>query len=516
MQMFGHRKTVTRADRARLADELTEIGLAIGVNERACCCPARPLVRVMLPAAGNRPELVDLLLCGHHYRASQAALCAAGAVVYDEKGELIMDAAPRHRPGRHQAAVAAPPAWLSALWLNSYQLVISVETCHFVCSAVPEDRAVNGRGVVGVVEGSGDASPSGPVVLRPAARRAAEPSWARVLATTVRLSVSWRLRAMGFGPGRTTGRLGRNRFRLRAGHSRRPVAWRWSLPALCLVVALAVVAILRFTGVFAGTAAAVTPVASPGQAGPHGTSSLAAARYRAAAWIGSQVSGNAIIACYPDMCAALQAQGVTAGRLMPLATSAASPRGAGLMVTSPAVPTQLADTYAPALIASFGSGDARIEVRAAEPGGAAAYRAALRADLASRRQAGSQLLKNWRIQFTAQDAARLRAGEVDTRLLATLAALAAQHSFRVTAFGDTSPGAAALFREVTLTSGGADGSASLAKALGIVRAQAPPYLPAHAAIATGPTGQDALSIEFAAPSPLGLLTAVLLSDPQQS
>ena len=117
MQIFGHRKTVTRADRAKLADELTEIGMALGVHERACCCPARPLVRVMLPAAGSRPELVDLLLCGHHYRASQAALRAAGAVVYDQKGELIMDAAPRHRPGRHQAAVAAPPAWLGALWV---------------------------------------------------------------------------------------------------------------------------------------------------------------------------------------------------------------------------------------------------------------------------------------------------------------------------------------------------------------------------------------------------------------
>jgi hypothetical protein len=36
-----------------------------------------------------------------------------------------------------------------------------------------------------------------------------------------------------------------------------------------------------------------------------------------------------------------------------------------------------------------------------------------------------------------------------------------------------------------------------------------PYLPAHAAIARSATGQGALSIEFAAPSPLGLLTAVL-------
>jgi len=107
MQLFGHHKTVTRADRAKLADELAEIGMALGVGERACCCPARPVVRVMMPATATRPEPVDLLLCGHHYRASQAALRAAGAVVYDQKGTLIMDAAAHRRPRRHQAAIAA-------------------------------------------------------------------------------------------------------------------------------------------------------------------------------------------------------------------------------------------------------------------------------------------------------------------------------------------------------------------------------------------------------------------------
>ena len=80
------------------------------------------------------------------------------------------------------------------------------------------------------------------------------------------------------------------------------------------------------------------------------------------------------------------------------------------------------------MIASFGSGSAQIDVRAAEPGGAAAYETALRADLAARMSAGSQLLRNNRIHFTAQDAAQLRAGQVDTRLLATLAALSSQYS----------------------------------------------------------------------------------------
>jgi len=365
-----------------------------------------------------------------------------------------------------------------------------------------------------VGEGDSDPVPPGNIVLSTAAaRRAAEPSWGRVLVTTVKLSALRRLRAIGFGPRRTTGRLSRDRHRVRAWQ-RRPVAWRWRLSAMLLGLALVTVAALRVTGVFPGTASALPKAAAAGRspagsAAAPGTSSLAAARLAAAAWIAAQVSGNAIIACYPDMCAALQAQGVAAGRLMPLPDGAASPLGASVLVTSPSVRSQLADEYAPALIASFGSGGDRIEVRAAEPGGAAAYQAALRADLASRRSAGSQLLRNWRIQFTAADAAQLRAGEVDSRLLATLAALASQYTFRVTSFGDASPGTQVLFREVTLTSDARNGAADLAAAQAIVRAQAAPYLPAHAIVQPA-GGQPALSIEFAAPSPLGLLTAISL------
>ena len=50
-----------------------------------CCCPARPVVRVLIPAAPARPHSADLLLCGHHYRASGAALAAAGAVIMDDR-----------------------------------------------------------------------------------------------------------------------------------------------------------------------------------------------------------------------------------------------------------------------------------------------------------------------------------------------------------------------------------------------------------------------------------------------
>ncbi len=72
---------------------------------RACCCPARPVVTVVMPPTASRPHPVDLLLCGHHFRVGQAALQAVGAAVYDQTGLLIMAAtktaaSPHPEPGR--------------------------------------------------------------------------------------------------------------------------------------------------------------------------------------------------------------------------------------------------------------------------------------------------------------------------------------------------------------------------------------------------------------------------------
>ena len=321
-------------------------------------------------------------------------------------------------------------------------------------------------------EPAGDTVRPSPGSAKPTA---SEPSWGRVLATTIKL---WVLRAR-----------------------------RWRAVTVIAVLAAVVTAgALAGSGVFARTAtqaararAAGTP--SPARAVTHPAISPASvAQTSAAAWIAGQLSSNAIIACDPAMCAALQASGVTASRLMPLEPRSPNPQGATVVVTSAPAAGPLA-AYAPAVIASFGSGSAAIDVRAVESGGVAAYETASRADLAARMSAGSQLLRNNRIHFTAQDAAELRAGQVDARLLATLAALSSQYSFGVTAFGDTSPGVATLYRGVTITAG----RKNLTAALALVQAQVPPYLPVRATMLQ-PT---ALSIEFAAPSPMGLLTAVL-------
>jgi hypothetical protein len=50
------------------------------MDDKACCCPSRPVVKVLMPPAADRPYRVELLLCGHHFRLSQWTLAAAGAV----------------------------------------------------------------------------------------------------------------------------------------------------------------------------------------------------------------------------------------------------------------------------------------------------------------------------------------------------------------------------------------------------------------------------------------------------
>lgn len=69
---------------AGLPDAATEGGLVrqgASAGDQACCCVARAVVRVIMPPAEGRPHETELLLCGHHYRVSCAALSAAHARV---------------------------------------------------------------------------------------------------------------------------------------------------------------------------------------------------------------------------------------------------------------------------------------------------------------------------------------------------------------------------------------------------------------------------------------------------
>ena len=333
---------------------------------------------------------------------------------------------------------------------------------------------------------AGQAETTQPGPPPPGQRPPADPPWGTVLVTTARL---WLRRRLG-----------------RAGRPR-PARARWWVLIVAGLVAAAVLAAVVLSG--RASQGAEQPAAAKALA------AAAAARQRAAAWVAGQASPEAIVACDPAMCAALQAHGVAAGRLLVLAARS-DPLGSDLVVATAAVRGQfgarLAGVYAPVTLASFGSGAARIDVRVVAPDGAAAYWAALAADVRVRVAAGAQLLRNRSIHVSAAARTALANGEVDPRLLAALAALAGLHPLDITGFGRPSPGASA---GVPLRSADIAGAAppgpgtpvSLQSLMAILRAQRPPYLPSSLAIVRIPPAGVVLRIGYPVPSPLGLLTS---------
>ena len=318
-------------------------------------------------------------------------------------------------------------------------------------------------------------------------RKGGEPSWPVVIRTTIRL---W---------------LERKRTA-----ARRPAARRGLVAALTVVVvgAAAVVAILVLhVGRSPGRNDTVRRDAVPRSSGQSVSAvvTIAILRAQAAGWIAQQVSPGAIVACDPEMCSVLEANGLPAARLLTLPLSATDPLGADIVVATPAVRAQfggrLASVYAPEVIASFGSGAARIDVRPVPPDGAAAFEAGLSADQTDRISAGQQLLRNKHIRVSAAARADLTAGDVDPRLLTALAALAAQHKVTIASFGDPSPGAPdAPLRGAEI---GPAGRGTLRPLLSFLRAQRSPYLPAQAVLVPAGHGKDLLSVQYDAPSPLG-------------
>ncbi len=238
-----------------------------------------------------------------------------------------------------------------------------------------------------------------------------------------------------------------------------------------------------------------------------------ATRNQAAAWIAAQVSHGVVVGCDPAMCAALQQHGFPAANLDPLGASAADPLGTSVIADTAALRSQfggrLATVYAPEVIASFGSGQSLIQVRVTYPGGAVAYLAELHADLVSRQTGGRDLLQNARVQFSQAARADLAAGQVDVRLLMTLAALAHRLPVVVRQFADAGPGAAAgtPLRSVEIALDIKVRHYSRAsyqhRVVAFLRAQRSLL---RAQLTVGNSGsQPVLWIEFTAPSPLGLL-----------
>ena len=207
------------------------------------------------------------------------------------------------------------------------------------------------------------------------------------------------------------------------------------------------------------TARASRPAAPAGQTGNSAALSAAeATRAQAATWIAQQVTSSDLIACDPLTCSTLESDGVAASRLMSIQPTATDPLGADVVVATASVRSQfgsqLVSEYAPELIASFGTGAGRVDVRAVANFGAAAFEAAERPDLKARRRPARSCCAT-RFHVAAQGAGQIQAGQVDSRLLVTLAALVSQRSVNVSSFGDTGPGAPVQYRQVTISTSAA-------------------------------------------------------------
>jgi len=332
---------------------------------------------------------------------------------------------------------------------------------------------------------SGQARPgtTRPGTTRPGTSRPAEPGWGTVIATTVRL---W-----------TRRRLANPR-------------WRAASVLLLAVILIGGVAIPLALSKASPSGQSASRGGSQASTGPLGA---AAARRQASAWVAQQVNGDAVVACDPAMCGALQKAGVPAGRLLALGPGQSDPLGSDILVSTAAVRSQfgsrLAGVYAPVVIAAFGTGTARIEVRVEAPDGAAAYRAGLAADVGARKAAGAQMLHNGAIEASPAARRQIVAGQVDSRLLETLVTLSHAYRIDIISFGagpasGVTPGVPLRFAEIAGAARGGHRPASLHALRAFLSAQRTPYRPSWVTTERI-ASRSVLRVEYPAPSPLGLL-----------
>jgi hypothetical protein len=197
---------------------------------------------------------------------------------------------------------------------------------------------------------------------------------------------------------------------------------------------------------------------------------------------------------------------------MTLGPGSNDPLGSDLVVATAAIRAQyggrLGTAYAPVIIASFGSGNARIDIRWVFPGGTTRYRAVQPGALRARKAADALLLVNSQVTLSAAARAQLLSGEIDPRLPLLIAAMAYAHPVHIVDFVDQSPGGGpgSLLRSMDLATADNAAHLTLAAYLGWMHAfvdgQRAEYRPAWCQQVTLRTGQAVLRIGYGAPSPL--------------
>lgn len=347
---------------------------------------------------------------------------------------------------------------------------------------------------------SSDASPPSEIRLE------VEPSWTKVIATTLRL---WLRRRV-----------------LRVPDHRRVSGLRLAAAGVALVVVAAVVAgavvALGAARTIPARHAAIHPASHPVRQVTHPPSpaevQASGNMSSAAAWIAANVSTHTVVGCDPATCADLVAAGFrtdadVTGQDVPSQQAADQavvlPGSMTLIVATPAVRAsygaQVAAT-APVMLASFGSGQISVQVREFVPGGTAAYPREARSALAARRKAGRSLALNRRVFVHGVARLALTSGLVDPRLIAMLRAIARRYPVYLARFGGGSLAGFSVPLRIAEIGGfttryGARHGTDRTAIMKLLRSQ-PAWDRPRLAITKLRSGATMLKIEVLAPTPL--------------
>ena len=329
----------------------------------------------------------------------------------------------------------------------------------------------------------------GPPVLR--APAAPDPSWTKVIGTTVSL---WVRRRILHVP--DTGKIGRARS-----------------TALAVVAAVVVVAVVAATVALIGKPAShpaaqsrvTKPALTPAQQQERAAAAAAVAANTttAATWIAAEVSEQAVIACDPTTCAAIERAGSANAGQVVLQPGVALPATAAVVIATPTVREQYGAglaAVAPEIIAAFGAGQQAVQIRVVVPGGQAGYSQAASSAIAASRSEGLKLVGTHKVHVYPAPRAALSAGLVDLRLISVLQRIAARYPVDIYSFGDGGPvaGGSVPYRQVEIIGLMSKRAATtIARQLTALPDSARPAI----AIIRGPAGNYGLTLRFKAPSP---------------
>jgi predicted Ser/Thr protein kinase len=310
------------------------------------------------------------------------------------------------------------------------------------------------------------------------------------------------------GDGPIGGGLGsRLRWR-RPGNGR--LSWRWpAAAALTLILLAAAAGGIVFVSSGRGPSVERRAGSHTRISGP--LAPEAAARKAAVTWILHQVSRAQIVGCDPVVCGDLSKGGFPHSGVFPLAGST-DVLNTNLVVATETIRNQFGsrlDGWAPAILASFGTGFNKIDIRWVYPGSAAVYRTDLRTGLRDRKAADALLLKkSSNIRFSTKAKRQVLSGQIDPYLAQLIVEMAAYHRVRVVDFAGQSPGGgpASLLRWVDLATTVRvphfTPQAYLSWLWSVIHQQRTGYSPAWVQHLMPPHGQAVLRIGYGAPSPL--------------